>query len=271
MTSPSRTGRNQPTQLPLPGWGQAIDAPPAAICTLTDDALRERLLAEPELHGVLVGALHTENIGIEQIVTYVVSTPHIRFIILCGVDGQQAVGHLPGQSLLALKQNGVDENGQIIGALGKRPVIKNIAPAAVEHFRNQVELIDLIGTQEAGPVLAAYRDCVARNPGPAEPYELDEPVMAIVGREPADIVMDTCGYFVIYVEHDRGVITAEHYNNQGKLQHVIEGETGPQIYHTICQRGFVALLAHAAYLGRELQRAEEALKSGKPYVQDEGR
>ena len=30
----------------------------------------------------------------------------------------------------------------------------------------------------------------------------------------------------------------------------------------------VSRLEHAAYLGRELQRAEEALRHGTPYVQD---
>lgn len=240
-----------------------------AICTLVDDALRDKLLAEPDLQGVLVGALHTENIGIEQIIAYVLANPHIRFIILCGTDGQQAVGHLPGQTLLALSQNGVDQNGTVIGALGKRPVLKNTAAAAIAHFRKQVEVINHIGVQDTGVILAACRECAARNPGPCDPYDTGEPVMAIVGEAPPELAMDPYGYFVIYVEHDRGLISVEHYTNQGSLKTVVEGETGPQIYHTLCRLGLLSRLDHAAYLGRELQRAEEALRTGGEFVQDD--
>ena len=265
------SSRYHASQLSLLGQSAANELPPVAICTLVDDELREKLVQQEALKGVLVGALHTENIGIEQIITYVVSTPHIRFLILCGTDGQQAVGHLPGQTFLALAQNGMDESATVIGALGKRPVLKNIKPEAVAHFRKQIEMIDLIGCQDVEKILAVYRQCVEKNPGPTKVFEADEPVMAILGKEPENLVMDTCGYFVIYAEHDRGVISVEHYNNQGKLQHVIEGETGPEIYHTISQRGFIALLDHAAYLGRELQRAEDALRYGHEYVQDQSR
>jgi tetrahydromethanopterin S-methyltransferase subunit A len=33
-------------------------------------------------------------------------------------------------------------------------------------------------------------------------------------------------------------------------------------------RGLISRLDHAAYLGRELARAEESLRSGEPFVQD---
>lgn len=38
---------------------------------------------------------------------------------------------------------GLDEKGKIIGALGKRPVIKNIGKDAVEHFRKVITLLDM--------------------------------------------------------------------------------------------------------------------------------
>ena len=50
----------------------------------------------------IVGTLHTENLGIERLVSNVLANPHIRFVIVCGPDSRQAIGHLPGQSLVAL-------------------------------------------------------------------------------------------------------------------------------------------------------------------------
>ena len=46
----------------------------------------------------IVGTMHTENLGIERVIKNVLANPHIRFLLLCGEDTQQAVGHLPGQS-----------------------------------------------------------------------------------------------------------------------------------------------------------------------------
>ena len=117
----------------------------------------------PEL--AIVGTLHTENLGIERLVSNVVANPHIRFVIVCGPDSRQAIGHLPGQSLVALAQSGIDERQRIIGAKGKRPVLRNLGIAAVEHFRGTREVIDLVGVSDLEAILAAVRSCARRDPG----------------------------------------------------------------------------------------------------------
>jgi len=40
--------------------------------------------------------MHTENLGIERLITNILANPEIRFLILCGEDTQKAVGHLLG-------------------------------------------------------------------------------------------------------------------------------------------------------------------------------
>jgi tetrahydromethanopterin S-methyltransferase subunit A len=40
------------------------------------------------------------------------------------------------------------------------------------------------------------------------------------------------------------------------------------MYSTIIENGWVSQLSHAAYLGKELARAELALRLGGEYVQD---
>jgi tetrahydromethanopterin S-methyltransferase subunit A len=52
------------------------------------------------------------------------------------------------------------------------------------------------------------------------------------------------------------------------LDCVIEGATPSALYATAIERGLVTRLDHAAYLGRELARAEQSLRTGEPYVQD---
>ncbi len=246
----------------------AQDTQPLAICTLTNDELRDQLMKEEELQGVVVGSLHTENLGIEQIISYALSNPSIRFILLCGTDGQQAIGHLPGQSFLALAKNGIDTSGRIIGAKGKRPIIKNLSSEAIAHFREYVDVIDMVGCNEVEKVLERVRQCRAEAPGPAEAFLPSQQVEPIQGEAPDHIVLDPCGYFVIYVDHVRSRIILEHYNNKGVLGTIIEGKRAAELYFPAIEQGIISRLDHAAYLGRELQRAEHALSTMQAYIQD---
>jgi tetrahydromethanopterin S-methyltransferase subunit A len=216
----------------------------------------------------IAGTLHTENLGIERLIQNVLANPHIRFVMLCGVDSQQAVGHYPGQSLLALAQQGIDDRKRIIGAQGRRPLLKNLSLEAVARFRKVVEVIDLIGEVDSLNVLSEAERCAARNPGPAEPFALSHMVTPVSGYVPARMVSDPAGYFVIYVDRDRGLLSLEHYLNDGLLDTVIEGNSAAELYTPAIERGLVSRLDHAAYMGRELARAEYSLHSGESFVQD---
>jgi tetrahydromethanopterin S-methyltransferase subunit A len=190
---------------------------------------------------------------------------------VCGADGKQAIGHLPGQSFLSLVKNGLDEQGNIIGAQGKRPVIQNVSQRAVEHFRRNVEVLDMIGSEDIKAILEKTQECIASAPGLAETFEeetSDTPVENIQGYLHDKMTLDPCGYFVIYVDRERKLLVMEHYGNKGALNFIIEGATGPELYFPAIDRGLISRLDHAAYLGRELDRAELALKTGLEYVQD---
>jgi tetrahydromethanopterin S-methyltransferase subunit A len=78
--------------------------------------------------------LQTENLGIERVIVNLLASPHIRFVLVSGADSRQAIGHLPGQSLIALSRQGLDDRARIRGAAGKRPYLKNIPRDAVEYF-----------------------------------------------------------------------------------------------------------------------------------------
>lgn len=60
----------------------------------------------------------------------------------------------------------------------------------------------------------------------------------------------------------------EHYSNRGVLDKAFSGTSAPMLYTSAIDAGLVSRLDHAAYLGRELTRAERALQDGERYVQD---
>lgn len=241
---------------------------PIAVCTLTDEELAEAVDREAGPEVAIVGTLQTENLGIERLISNVLANPNIRFLVLCGADSRWAIGHLPGQSFVALMRAGLDDHSRINDAPGRRPVLRNIEAQAVEHFRQTVEVVNLVGAADLSDVLHAVGDCAARNPGPAEPFPRARVLGPIIGYLPEHMVPDPAGYFVVYVDRPRGVMSLEHYRKDGLLDTVIEGRTAAELYTPAIEKGLISRLDHGAYLGRELARAEHAMLSRMPYVQD---
>lgn len=254
---------------PLPGAYTVLRYQgPVAVCTLTDGDLAAAVAGEADPGVAIVGTLQTENLGIERVIGNILANPNIRFLVVSGADSLQAIGHLPGQSLIALARGGIDAAGRIVGAHGKRPVLHNITPEAVEHFRRTVEVVDLIGTTGPDVVGTAIRACAARQPGPAEAFASESAVTSLPGHLPSRMIPDPAGYFVIYVDRLRRRLSLEHYRNEGVLDAVIEGGTAAEVYTPAVERGLLSRLDHAAYLGRELARAERALTTDESYIQD---
>jgi tetrahydromethanopterin S-methyltransferase subunit A len=91
---------------------------------------------------------------------------------------------------------------------------------------------------------------------------------AIVAQEPKRLVTDPCGYVVVYPDRTRRCLVVEHYANSGVLTAIIEGFSATSVYSELIARQLVSRLDHAAYVGRELARAERSIETGEPYVQD---
>ena len=241
---------------------------PVAVCTLTDEDLSEALVGRAPEDLAIVGTLQTENLGIERLILNLLGNPNVRFLIVCGADSRKAIGHLPGQSLVALQRFGVDERGRIVNAKGKRPRLRNVSSEAIEHFRATIEVVDLIGQGEIEEVLEAAKRCAARTPGPAPVFDEARVIDPEQGYIPDRMTPDPAGYLVVYVDRVRDRISLEHYTKDGLLDHAFEGRHAAEVYTPVIERGLLTRLDHAAYLGRELARAEDALQSGAPYVQD---
>lgn len=254
---------------PLPGSYTVLRArAPVAVCTLTDEALAAALVeARPD--GVaIVGTLLTENLGIERLVRNVVANPHVRFLVLAGRDSPGTVGHFPGGSLAAFAKNGTDERRRIPDAPGRRPVLRNLARTAEKHFREHVEVVDLVGQSEPTAVLEAAAACAARDPGPAVSADVATVPPTIRGAVPETMTPDPAGWFVVDPDPRRGRLLVEHYSTAGVLDAVIEARTAAEACCTAIEKSLLTRLDHAAYLGRELARAEISLRTGAPYRQD---
>ena len=79
-------------------------------------------------------------------------------------------------------------------------------------------------------------------------------------------MLDPAGYVVVIPERRRGILVVEHYKNEGVLDTVIEGEDPSSMMATLLGEGLITRLDHAAYLGREITRADRALREGLPYT-----
>ncbi|NJN85702.1 MAG: DUF4346 domain-containing protein [Leptolyngbyaceae cyanobacterium SL_7_1] len=108
------------------------------------------------------------------------------------------------------------------------------------------------------------------------------------------IELDPCGYFLIYLDREAGLIVAKHFTNtinekglacdpvsgeplptRGKVERMPAATFYGRTAKELCIKIFeetkpcpLSYLDHAAYLGREFMRAEIALLSDTEYVQD---
>ncbi len=87
-------------------------------------------------------------------------------------------------------------------------------------------------------------------------------------EEVKEYPQDPIGFFTINVNHKDGKIEVLYRGRKGRI--LIKGKTASSIYREILERKLLSMLSHALYLGIELGKAEEALITGKSYVQEEG-
>ncbi len=80
--------------------------------------------------------------------------------------------------------------------------------------------------------------------------------------------MDSKGYFLIRINKEKQVIEVGHCLKNAEIIRVIKGENPEEIMYKIIDEGHISLLDHAAYLGKELQKAYFALKYNLEYIQD---
>jgi len=244
---------------------------PVAVCALTSERLMDPLAGLPEV--AIAGIVYTANLGITRIILNVTTNPSIRFLLICG---KESALFQPGQSLVALAENGVDDAKRIIGAAGYDPVLPTIAPDQVDQFRKQVEILDWTGEEDLQALEKRVKSLSARNPGP---FKTDKtPTSRIAAGEAFDsirpggqrepLIYDPKGYFVISIDPDKKEIILRHYLRDHTPAHEMRGRGATSMLLGLLRDGLVTQLSHAGYLGEELAKAQTALQFSLRYDQD---
>ena len=84
-----------------------------------------------------------------------------------------------------------------------------------------------------------------------------------------EFTMDKKGYFLIRVNREKKRVEVGHCKERNEVDVMFYGDTALELYMTIIKKGLVTELGHAAYLGREIEKACLALKYHLNYVQDD--
>ena len=218
-----------------------------AICTLSNRDLPVSLIAAGEPAVAIAGRCDTENIGVEKVVLNLLANPRIRWLVICGTE---AKGHRAGDAFLRLKERGVNADMRVLESASWRPILKNLTLLDVAQFRQQIDEVNLIGVTDIEGILAAVRSC-SHSPVQAFPAVPDEAagrrdtfaaIEHIPAKAPKQLRLDRAGFFIVLLQPQKGLIVCEHYENSGRLAHVIEGRQAALIAATIVERGFVTQL-----------------------------
>src|SRR5512136_2521930 len=114
-----------------------------------------------EKGAAICGSCKTENLGLEKVIANIISNPNIRFILLCGTEVK---GHLAGQTMIALHKNGVKE-GRVVGAEGAIPFIENLNDTHIKRFQEQIEVVNIMESEDLNTIKAKMNELKARDPG----------------------------------------------------------------------------------------------------------
>ena len=132
--------------------------------------------------AALCGSCKTENLGLEKVIANVIANPNIRFILFCGTEVK---GHLSGQTFGALHKNGV-KDGRVVGAEGAIPFIENLKDDAIKRFQQQVEVVNIMESEDLGAIKAKINELKAKDPGAfGEPMVVEVKEAAAGGAEVA--------------------------------------------------------------------------------------
>ena len=97
-----------------------------------------------------------------------------------------------------------------------------------------------------------------------DPRELDRALL-VIGKRPFKVRLDPMGYFRVTL--DGKEILVEHRFEDVTLKEY-RGKTAVSLQHQIARDVAISDINHAIYLGRQLAKAEMALKDGREFVQD---
>ena len=244
-----------------------------AICTLASEALMDELAPLPLPGVAILGRAFTENFGVEKLVTNIVTNPRLRTLILCGTESR----HRVGQTLIALHENGRDDEGKVVGADSPLPSVRSLSNEAVRIYQEKVTIVDLRDEMSTETIIAEAESAASagREPWP-EKWEPEVPAAgrgsgssgASGGGMAGRFTPDATGFFLIGLGPWGDTIEMEHYTRDGDLDHRVSAGSAQELCSVLTGANLVGDITHALYLGREIYKADLALNYGLEYQQD---
>ncbi len=228
------------------GWTKELTAsPPTGLCMVA------RLHSAEDAARLLHAS--TANLAIQN--------------VICAGDGAPE-----GPLAAAVLKLGRDEEipAGPVGSL-MNAIASQLEPEDLAKLRKRVDFIDMLGCSDARKIATRVGEAKAQTRSANAGFVtrttesgVDRLIVPTDVRH--EVRSDKTGHFRIRLE-ERSIVT-EHFDNKDQLLRIVEGKTARDICVTLIRNGWVSKLEHAAYLGRELARAELALRRDQPFTQD---
>ncbi|MEW6356428.1 MAG: tetrahydromethanopterin S-methyltransferase subunit A [Planctomycetota bacterium] len=152
------------------------DFSPVAVCVIlkwrreeTPKDIENLVRVAVESGAAIAGTLQTENIGLEKVICNIVANPNIRYLVLCGPESP---GHLTGESVIKLIENGIDKEKKIIGSPSPTPYLYNVPEEFIDRFRKQLTLVNLLNQGDPELIKMAVVSCYQEEPTKFREYQL---------------------------------------------------------------------------------------------------
>ena len=129
--------------------------------------------------------------------------------------------------------------------------------AAAERMRREAPLARRAGMQPGAITVFSHSISI-------DPKELDR-ALTVVGKRQWKMHLDPMGYFRVTIDGDE--LLVEHRAEDVTLKEY-RGRSAVSLQHQIARDVAISDINHAMYLGRQLAKAETALKEGREFVQD---
>ncbi|MGA9141227.1 MAG: tetrahydromethanopterin S-methyltransferase subunit A [Methanocella sp.] len=127
---------------------------PVAVLMLASDYERFDLQ-----RYAIIGSCFTENLGVQLVITNVLKSPVIRYLIMCGKESI----HGAGDAFRCLHENGVAQIGtyrRIVGCKSLLPYIDDIPEWAVDAYMDEIILVDMTGIEDEAAIQAKIDECI---------------------------------------------------------------------------------------------------------------
>jgi tetrahydromethanopterin S-methyltransferase subunit A len=253
----------------IPGRYRLFDATaPIVIAGSSADDLA-RNLAALETPGICMVATQCRSAAdVEKLVRNIAANLSIQNVVVASESETDA----PALSaLLAVLGTDLELSADAKELL--RKVRSRLEDVDLGPVTRKVRAVNMLGSADIDKVVARVSELASEANRPNTGFRTsggkdDDGIERVLAASNIayETQKDKAGNFYICVQGKK--IVVEHFSPKNELLRVIEGQSARDLCITLIRNGWVSKLDHAAWLGRELLRAELAMHAGAQFVPD---